>query len=89
MTHDEKRAIAEYEGEWRAIALKAAVDLARKDETIAALEADLAAKDARLAVMREALEYCANTPLSGWTIAQGIARAALAALADQPTGDGR
>ncbi len=51
---------------------------------VLALIANLAAKDARLAVMREAMEYCANAPLSGWTIAQGVARAA---LADQPTGD--
>lgn len=27
--------------------------------------------------LREALKYCAGAPLSGWTIAQGIARAAL------------
>jgi len=35
------------------------------------------AAEAENAMLREALRQCAEAPLSGWTIAQGIARAAL------------
>ncbi len=59
----------------------------------AALIADLAAKDARLAVMREALERMigllrATDDLQANGFADDAVNLARAALADQPTGDG-
>jgi len=42
----------------------------------------LAEANARAERMREALSYCANAPHSGWTVAQGVARATLATLPD-------
>ena len=39
--------------------------------------ARIEAAEARVKVLEEALQVCANAPLSGWTIAQGYARQAL------------
>ena len=47
---------------------------------LTALLAALEAAEAKLAKAVEALDYCINAPFSGWTIAQGYARAILAEI---------
>ena len=51
-----------------------------------------AERDAEMDELRKALNYCATAPHSGWTIAQGVARAVLAkraaALSDLAALDG-
>ena len=49
-------------------------------QKIEALEAKLAENEARLGKAVGALDYCINAPFSGWTIAQGYARATLAEI---------
>jgi hypothetical protein len=41
--------------------------------------------EAKLAKAVEALDYCINAPFSGWTIAQGYARATLAEIEGEQT----
>jgi hypothetical protein len=53
------------------------VDLCRQ---LIAAEDKLAECEARLGKAVEALNYCINAPFSGWTIAQGYARATLAEI---------
>ena len=45
---------------------------------------DTKAAEAKLAKAVEGLNYCINAPFSGWTIAQGYARATLAEIESSP-----